>query len=74
MDKRILKKIAKEWTKGILLACDADAIGDSVEDGILTEDEAAYVVEESHKIAERITSEPYLPTLTAIVAKYYRLE
>lgn len=74
MDKRILKNIAKEWAKAILLACDMDAIIDSVKDGLVDEDEASYIVEETHEIAERITKEPNLPSLTEIVDKYYKLE
>jgi len=74
MDKLILKNIAKEWCKGILLGCDSDAISDSVDRGVLTCEEAMYVVSEAHKIAERITKEPYLPNLDSIVDKYYEME
>ena len=71
MDKLILKKIAKEWCKGILLANGGDAMGDSIEKGLITEDEATFIVLESHKIAERITKEPYLTSLGDIIEKYY---
>jgi len=74
MDKLILKKIAKEWCKGILLACDGDALGDAQDDELITQDEASYIVSEAHKIAKRITKEPYLTSLTKIINKYYETE
>ena len=73
MDKRILKKIAKEWCKGILLANELDAFDDKL-DEILTPEEQQFIVEESHKIPKRITSEPYSSSLEQIVGKYYDFE
>jgi len=73
MDKNILKKIAKEWCKGILLANDGDSFGDAIDDGLLTDEEASFILNESYKIAERITKEPYLTSLDNIIGKYYEL-
>jgi hypothetical protein len=74
MDKNILKKIAKEWCKGILLSNDGDSFGDSIEDGLLTEDEASFILAETEKIAERITKEAYTSNLNDIIKKYYEIE
>ncbi len=71
MDKLILRKIAKEWCKGILMACEGDAFGEAIDNELITEEEVNYVVKESHKIAERITKEPQLFDLTKIIEKYY---
>ena len=73
MDKNILKKIAKEWCKSILLANDGDSFGDAIEDELLTEEEAAFILGETEKIAQRITKEPYTSNLTDIVKKYYEV-
>jgi len=73
MDKLILKKIAKEWCKGILLANDGDSFGDSIESGLLTEEEADFILIETRKIAERITKEPYIASLNEIIGKYYEI-
>ncbi|MBA3986846.1 MAG: hypothetical protein H0X63_09830, partial [Flavobacteriales bacterium] len=51
MNKNLLKKIAKEWCKGILLANDGYSFGDSIEDGMITEEEADFIVTETKKIA-----------------------
>ena len=74
MDKLILKKIAKKWCKGILLANDGDAFGDSIEEGFLTEEEADFMLLETKKIAERITKEPYKASLNDIIGEYYEIE
>lgn len=74
MDKRILKQIAKEWSKGILLACEGDAFSDAIERDLITDDEASYIVAETHKIAQRITKEPYIPALTELIKKHYEYE
>ena len=71
MEKRILKKIAKEWAKSILLATEHDC--EELE-GVITVSEENYIVEEVKRIAERITKESYLPTLESIVSKYYEYE
>ena len=70
MDKRILKQIAKEWCKGILLSNEASSF-DSNLDEMLSQEEQNYIVIESHKIANRITKEDYSASLSKIVEKYY---
>jgi hypothetical protein len=70
MDKRILKKIAKEWAKGILLATELQ----SFEESLLDEEEQDYVVSQVHKIAESITKEESIPSLEGIISKYYEIE
>jgi len=74
MDKLILKKIAKEWCRGILLANGTDSLMDLEQDGLLSVEESSYIVEECHRIAERITKEPYEANLENIVKKYYEIE
>ncbi|PHR23577.1 MAG: hypothetical protein COA36_16735 [Desulfotalea sp.] len=74
MDKNILKKIAKEWCKGILLANEGDSFSDTIDNGLLTEKEAAFILKETTKIAERITKETYSTSLELIVRKYYEIE
>lgn len=74
MDKNTLKKIAKDWCKGILYANDGDAFSDLIEDGLISEDEASFILVECNKIADRITKEPYTNSLNKIVGKYYKLE
>ena len=74
MDKNILKRIAKDWTKGILLACETDAFGDAIEEGLITEEEAGYIVEESHKIANRITKAQPLFRVSDIINRYYEVK
>lgn len=69
MDKRILKKVAKEWAKGILLATDLQSF-----DGDLTPDEEQFIVDEVRLIAERLTKEPPLGSLPEILKKYYVFE
>ncbi len=71
MDKRILKKIAQEWSKAVLLANSSDSFE---EDCGLTQEECDYVLAESHKIAEKITKEPYTTNLNGIIARYYEFE
>lgn len=74
MDKRILKKITKEWCKGILLACETDAFSESVSEGLITEEEAGYIVDEAHKLAERITDSRQLFDVKEIIKQYYEIE
>lgn len=73
-NKRILRQIAKEWCKAILLACETDAFEPSLESGLLDADEVNFIVDEAHNIAERITTEDYNPSLNSIVKKYFKLE
>ncbi len=74
MKKNILKNIAKEWCQGILLACETDAFGDAIEEGALTEEEAGFIVSESHKVARRITKEQPMFNVGDIIGKYYQME
>ena len=72
MDKKILKKIAKEWAAGILY----HGTGmDSFSGEELTAEEQGYIVNEVHKIGLRIFKDD-IPSveLSKIVAKYYEFE
>ena len=71
MDKLILKKIAKEWCKGILMNND---LTDAETAELLTEDEMFYLQEESQRIARRITKEPAAIDLNQCIKKYYKFE
>lgn len=74
MDKRILKKIAKEWASGILYHGTGTDSFNEEEDG-LTIDEAGYIVELVHKEGLRLMKgiKPKV-TLIDIVKKYYEFE
>lgn len=74
MDKKVLKKISKEWCKGILLACDQSSFFELEDNGKLTSEEVQYIVNETYKIAERITDEPYSANLESIIDKYYEFD
>lgn len=71
MDKLMLKKIAKEWCKGILMACE---LTDEETVELLTEDEMEYIQNEAFKIANRITKEPQAHNLNDCIKKYYKFE
>lgn len=66
MDKLILRKMARDWAKGILMACDTTSWSD-----LLTEDENAYLVGEVDKIANRITPDAAEQSVDRIFEKYY---
>ncbi len=66
MDKLILRKMAKDWAKGILLACDTTSWSE-----VLEQDENDYLVEEITKIADRITKDDPLRSVDEIFEKYY---
>ena len=68
MDKLILKKIAKEWAKGILLATGVDSFDDK---SLLSIEEQTFIVNEVHEIANRLTNEKQEGTLDDIIDKYY---
>ena len=68
MDKLILKKIAKDWAKGILFSTEADSFD---EDSLLSVEEQYYVVEEVQKIAMRLTNGNVEVNLDEIISKYY---
>ena len=76
MDKRVLKKIAKEWAAGILYhGTGMDSL--SSELGFSYE-EKGYIVGEVHKIGlsimKTIESETPSANLDEIVGKYYEFE
>ncbi len=71
MDKRILKNIAKDWAKSILIATAMDC--DEL-DEVLSVEEQDYVVKEVEIIAGRITKETAETNLIEIVGKYYKIE
>jgi hypothetical protein len=74
MDKNILKKIAKEWCKGILMANGGDSFLDAEQEGLLTMEETDYILRETDKIANRITKEEYSSSLDDIIKKYYEIK
>jgi hypothetical protein len=71
MDKLALKKIAKEWCKGILMACD---LTDEETAELLTEEEMDYIQKEVFKIADRITKAPQAHNLNDCIKKHYEIE
>ena len=73
-NKRVLTSIAKEWCKGILLACEGDAFSDAIEKELINEEEASYIIAKAHEIANKITKQPYIPELNAIIEKYFEIE
>lgn len=68
MDKRILKQIAKEWAKGILLATDMDSFEDDLEI-----DEQIFILNEVHNLANKMTKEDSSGSLYQIIRKYYEI-
>lgn len=73
MDKRILKRIAKEWCKGMLYANNLSSFDDEL-DALLSVEEQQYIVDETKKLADRITKEDYSTSLAQLVKKYYEFE
>jgi len=71
MDKIILKKIAKDWAKGILFATGMDSFDD---DSPLTYEEQGYIVEEVQKIGLKLTDGDVETSLNDIIDKYYDFE
>ena len=71
MKKLILKKIAREWCKGILMACD---LTDQETAELLTDEEMDYIQKEAFKIADRITKEPQAHNLNDCIKKYYEIK
>jgi len=71
MDKRILKKIAKEWVAGILFSTGGDSFD---KDSLLSQEEQDFVLKEVHKIAWKFADKDIEPTLDIIISKYYTLE
>ncbi len=71
MDKRILKKIAKDWAKGILFATGTDSFE---ENSIMSLEEQQYIVNEVQNIGMKLTDGNVETSLDDIVAKYYREE
>lgn len=69
-NKRVLKKIAQDWCKSILLANDMA----SFDDDLLTQDEQAYIVDQCHKIAESLSDRPTIFSLPKIIEQYYEIE
>lgn len=68
MDKTVLKKIAKDWSAGILFATGSDSFED---DSLLNQEEQDYVVSEVKKIARKLSDDPIQTSLKEIVGKYY---
>ena len=71
MDKRILKKIAERWCKGILLAND---LTDEETAELLSEEEMSFIQEESFRIAQKITKEQHAISLNELIKEYYEFE
>lgn len=71
MDKRILKKIAKDWAKGILVSTNMDS---EFADEVLSYEEQKYIYEEVEKIGERIIDGNTEASLDDIIKKHYDVE
>lgn len=71
MNKRILKKIAKDWAKGILFSTEGGSFEASMG---LTHEEESYIIEEVHKIGRRIIGGNIEVDLEEIIKKYYTFE
>ena len=72
MNKTILKKIAKDWCKSILLSNEAMVSFDKLlEDGLLTMEEVMYIQEYTDKIANSITKNNSGDTIIEIFSQYY---
>lgn len=71
MDKNILKKIAKDWCKSILLANEGSSFGD---DSLLTIEEQNFILKETKKIAAKITNNPPKTNIEDIISQYYIIE
>jgi len=71
MDKLILKRIAKRWCQGILIAND---ITDEEIFELISEEEAEYIVAEAKKIAFRIYNGNGATSLKDIIEEEYDFE
>ena len=71
MDKLILKKIAKRWSKAILEASEMDS---EFKDAFLSHDERSFVCDEVKKIANRICPGESDTTLEDIIMDYYECD
>ena len=71
MDKQILKKIAERWCKAILLAND---LMDEETAELLSEEEMAFLQQESIRIANKITKEDHALSLNELIKEYYEYE
>lgn len=69
-NKRLLKKIAQDWCKSILLANGMDSFDDDV---LLTSEEQGYIVNECHKIAESLSDRQTRFTLPEIIEQFYTI-
>ena len=67
MKKSDIKKIAKRWCKGILLAND---LTDKETSELLSENEMSYLQNQSYKIANRITKEKQGLSLNDLIKQY----
>lgn len=72
MDKRILKEIAKRFAKSVLLESGTSDF--AFMDSGLSIEEEQFVIEELHKIGERITALPVTNDATELVKQYYDFE
>lgn len=71
MDKLILREIAKRWCKGIIFANEASV---SFDETGLSEEEMAYIQDESEKIMGRITDLPRAVNTEVLVKEYYNFD
>ena len=74
MDKKILKKIAKDWSASILRACDLESFTVLEEEGLLTMEESKYILDQTFKIAKKISDDTFNGSLENIIKKYYDFE
>lgn len=65
--KRVLKKMAQDWAKSILMACESP----SWEDCDLNQDEIDFILQEVFNIANRITTRDRVLSTNEIFNQYF---
>ncbi len=73
MDKRILKKIAKDWSKSILASTDLSNF-DKTADELLSLEEKQYIVNEVVNIANKISKNDVAGSFENILKRYYTID
>ena len=69
-NKNILKNIAKDWARGILIATSMDS---EFADEVLSPEEQDYIVSQVEKIAFKISNNAEV-SLDEIISKYFTME
>lgn len=73
-DKNTLKRVAKDWVKGIIMSCETDAFWEAIDEGLLTMEEAAYIVEYTKELANKIAKGTPPVEVTQILRKHFNYE